>query len=195
MTTNNQVNAPFPLSATKGGLGVASPTAHGILVAEGASAVTPIVLGAGQVLIGTTASDPSAATLSAGTGVSITSASGAITINATGGGLTWSTITAGTLAAAVNNAYVLNHASTACVVTLPATAAQGSKISLRGLAASGGWTATANTGQTIQFGNQTSSSGGSWSSTDPGDGCDLECIVANTTWTLSNAVSAGLTVV
>lgn len=195
MTTNNQVNAPFPLSATKGGLGVSNPTAHGILVGEGASAVTPIVLGAGEILIGTTAADPAHTTLTAGTGVSITSASGSVTINATGGGLTWSTITAATLAAAVNNGYVLNHAATACVVTLPATAALGSKISFRGLAGSGGWTITANTSQTIQFGNQTSSSAGSWSSTDPGDSCDVECIVANSVWALSNAVSADLTVV
>lgn len=195
MTTNNMINTPEPFASASGGTGVASPTAHGIMVAEGASPMTPIVLGAGQVLIGTTASDPSAATLTAGTGIGITSASGAITINSTGGGQTWSTITAATLAAAVNNSYVLNHSATACVVTLPATAALGSKISLRGLAASGGWTATANTGQTIQFGNTSTSSAGSWSSTNAGDSCDLECIVANTTWALSNAVSAGLTVV
>jgi hypothetical protein len=193
MTTNNMINTPEPFAATAGGTGVASPTAHGIMIAEGSSAMTPIVLGAGQILIGTTASDPSATTLSAGTGISISSVSGSITINSTGGGQTWSTITAGTLAAAVNNSYVLNHASTACIVTLPATATLGSKISLRGLAGSGGWTATANTGQTIQFGNQSSSSAGSWSSTDAGDCCDLECIVANTTWVLTNAVSSGLT--
>lgn len=193
MATNNMINSPEPFSATIGGTGLASPTAHGIMVAEGASAMTPIVLAAGQVLIGTTAGDPSAADLSAGTGISISSTSGSIVINATGGGLTWSTVTAATLAAAINNAYVLNHASTACVVTLPATAALGSKIVLRGLAGSGGWVATANTSQTIQFGNQASSSAGSWASTDPGDCCDLECIVANTTWVLTNAVSSGLT--
>jgi hypothetical protein len=129
----------------------------------------------------------------AGSGIALSYVGNVLTISATTGGLAWSTITAGTLAAVVGNGYTLNHASTACVVTLPATAALGSKISLRGLAGSGGWTATANTGQTIQFGNQSSSSAGSWSSTDPGDGCDLECIVANTTWTLSNAVSSGLT--
>lgn len=193
MATNNMINTPEPFGAASGGTGLASPTAHGIMVAEGSSAMTPIVLSAGQILIGTTASDPAAASIEAGTGITVTNTSGAITIAATGGGLTWSTITAGTLAAAINNAYVLNHASTACVVTLPATAALGSKIILRGLAGSGGWTATANTGQTIQFGNQSSSSAGSWSSTDPGDSCDLECIVANTTWALSNAVSSGLT--
>ena len=193
MAVNNMINSPAPFSAAIGGSGIASPTAHGVLIAEGASAFTPIVLGAGQVLIGTTASDPSAASLSAGTGVSISSTSGAITISATGGGLTWSTVTSGTLAAAINNGYILNHASTACVVTLPATAAIGSKMVFRGLAGSGGWTVTANTGQTIQFGNQASSSAGSWSSADAGDCCDIECIVANTTWVLTNAVSAGLT--
>ncbi len=195
MTTNNMIDSPLPLISAKGGSGVASPTAHGVLIAEGASAFTPIVLTAGQVLIGTTASDPSGATLGAGTGISISSTSGAITISAAGGGLSWSTVTAATLAAAINNGYVLNHAATPCVVTLPAVAALGSKIVFRGLAASGGWTITANTSQTIQFGNQSSSSAGSWSSTDAGDCCDVECIVANTTWALTNAVSAGLTVV
>ncbi len=193
MATNNQINTPEPFSAASGGTGVASPTAHGIMIAEGSSPMTPIVLGAGQILIGTTASDPSAATITAGPGISISSVSGAITISSSGGGQAWSTITAATLAAVVGNSYVLNHAATACVVTLPATAALGSKIGIRGLAGSGGWTVTANTSQTIQFGNQSSSSAGSWSSTDAGDTCDLECIVANTTWTLTNAVSAGLT--
>src|SRR6185437_234526 len=138
----------------------------------------------GQVYIGATSGHPTAANLTAGTGITITNGANSISIASTGGGLTWSTVTAATLAAAVNNAYVLNHAATPCVVTLPATAALGSKISLRGLAGSGGWTATANTGQTIQFGNTSTSSGGSWSSTNAGDSCDLECIVANTTWCL-----------
>ena len=195
MTTNNQVNAPFPLSATKGGLGVASPTAHGILVAEGASAATPIVLGAGQVLIGTTASDPSAATLTAGTGVSISSVSGAITINAIGGGLSWSTVTAATATPSVNTGIVANHAATACVITLPATAALGSIIAVQGLGGSGGFTLTANTAQTIQFGNVSTSSAGSLSSTDPGDAVWVVCLVANTTWGVIEALGAGLTIV
>jgi len=149
----------------------------------------------GQVWIGATSGHPIAENITAGTGISITNAPNSITIASTGGGLTWSTITAATLAAAINNAYVLNHAATPCVVTLPLTAALGSKMSFRGLAGSGGWTVTANTGQTIQFGNTSSSSAGSWSSTNAGDSCDVECIFANTTWALSNAVSAGLTVV
>ena len=148
----------------------------------------------GQIYIGATSGHPIAENITPGTGVTIVNAANSITISTSGGGLTWSTITAATLAAAINNGYVLNHAATPCVVTLPATAAVGSKISLVGLAGSGGWTATANTGQTIQFGNTSSSSAGSWSSTDAGDSCELVCIVANLTWALSNAVSAGLTV-
>ena len=147
----------------------------------------------GELYIGATSGYPTAGNISAGTGISITNGANTISIAATGAGLAWSTITAGTLAAAVNNGYTLNNAATPCVVTLPATAAVGSTISFRGLSGSGGWTITANTGQTIQFGNQASSSAGSWSSTDAGDSCDVVCIVANLTWALSNAVSAGLT--
>ena len=84
MTLQNIINAPFPLSVTKGGTGLASPTIHGIMVAEGASAMTPLVLGAGQILIGTTAGDPAIALVTAGTGISIASTSGNITISNTG---------------------------------------------------------------------------------------------------------------
>jgi len=193
MSTNNQINSSQPFSAAIGGTGVASPTAHGILIAEGSSPMVPIVLGAGQLLIGTTASDPSAAALTAGTGVSITSASGAITINATGGALTWSTITGATLAAAVSHGYIIADVSAPCVVTLPATAAIGDAIRLNGLSTGQGWVATANTSQTIQFGNQASSSAGSWASTNAGDSCLITCLVANSIWGMSDVVSSGLT--
>ena len=59
-------------------------TAHGVLIGEGTSPLTSIVLGAGQLLIGTTASDPLGATLTQGQNIGITSASGAITIAFTG---------------------------------------------------------------------------------------------------------------
>lgn len=67
-------------------------TAHGIMLAQGAGA-TPnyLVLGAGKVAIGTTSSDPSGATLTQGSNITITSASGSITIAGSAGssGLTW----------------------------------------------------------------------------------------------------------
>lgn len=187
MATNNTVNAPFPLSATQGGLGVASPTAHGILVAEGASAATPIVLGAGQVLIGTTASDPAAATLTAGTGVSISSVTGSITISSTGiGSLTWNDVSGTSQAAAVNNGYIISNAGQT-TVTLPATAAEGSVFAVQGKGATG-WILQANTGQTIHFGNAATSSAGSLTSTNQWDSVTIVCVTANTTFGVTSAV-------
>ena len=175
MATNNQINTPEPFSLASGGSGNTLTAVQGALVYCTATAMAFTAAGsAGQFI------------QSQGTGEPIwTTIPGAL--------VTWTTVTAGTLAAAINNGYVLNHASTACVVTLPATAAIGSKIAFRGLQGSGGWTITANTSQTIQFGNAVSSSAGSWSSTDPGDDCDVECVVANSVWKLTNCVSAGLT--
>ena len=149
----------------------------------------------GEIYIGATGAAAVAETITPGTGISIVNAANSITINATGVGLTWSTITAGTLAAAINNGYVLNHSATACVVTLPATAAEGSIIAFQGLAGSGGFTITANTGQTIQFGNTSTGSAGSLSSTNAGDTLWIVCGVANTTWLAISSISAGLTVV
>lgn len=180
MTTNNSINAPLPLSATQGGLGLASPTAHGILVAEGSAAANPIVLGAGQLLIGTTASDPSAATLTAGTGISISSVSGAVTITATGSGEPWTTVSGTSQALAINNGYYANNAALV-TLTLPTTAAVGDLIMVGGQGA-GGWKIAQNASQTIQFGNQvtTSGTGGNLASTLQYDNVTLRCMVANT---------------
>ncbi len=85
ITTNSlNANSSTPLNATDGGTGISAPTAHGVMISEGASAVNPIVLSAGQLLIGTTSGDPSAATLTQGTGITITNASGAVTIATSG---------------------------------------------------------------------------------------------------------------
>ena len=187
MSTNNAVNAPFPLSATQGGLGVASPTAHGVLVGEGASAVTPIILTAGQVLIGTTASDPAGATLTAGTGISITSVTGSITIAASGvGSLVWNDVSGTTQAAVVNNGYIISNAGQT-TVTLPATAAEGSVFAVQGKGAAG-WILQMNTGQTCHFGNAATSSAGSLTSTNLWDSVSIVCVTANTTFAVTASI-------
>lgn len=146
----------------------------------------------GQLLIGATGANPAAATLTAGTGVSITNAANSVTVSVAGGGITWNTVTGTTQAAVINNGYFTNNAGTV-TVTLPATAAVGSVVEVAGQGA-GGWTLAANTGQTIIFGNVATSSGGSWSSTHQNDTIKVVCQVANTTWQVTSAVSAGLTV-
>lgn len=69
------------LSATRGGLGLSNPTAHGILVGEGSSAVTPIVLSSGQILIGSTGVDPVAAAIGSGTGILVGNGAGSISVS------------------------------------------------------------------------------------------------------------------
>jgi len=187
MATNNAVNAPFPLSATQGGLGIASPTAHGVLVAEGASAATPIVLGAGQILIGTTASDPSAATLTAGANINITSATGAITIAATGfGAFAWNDVSGTSQAAAINNGYIISNAGQT-TVTIPATSAEGSVFAVQGKGTAG-WILQMNTGQTLHYGNSPTTSAGSLTSTNQWDSVFIVCVTANTTFAVVSSI-------
>jgi hypothetical protein len=187
MATNNAVNAPFPLSATQGGLGIASPTAHGILVGEGASAVTPIVLTDGQLLIGSTGADPAAATISGGTGITISNGAGTITISASLS-VSWIDVTGTTQAMAVETGYIADNAGLV-TMTLPVTAAQGTLISVAGNGA-GGWLIAQNASQNIKFGNQTTTTGvgGSLASTNRYDQIDILCTVANTTWVVRSPV-------
>lgn len=81
---NPNISLTGLVPSNKGGTGVNSPTSHGILIGEGASPVNSIVLGAGQILIGTTSSDPTAAAINSGTGILVGNASGSITISNTG---------------------------------------------------------------------------------------------------------------
>lgn len=137
----------------------------------------------GQVIIGSTGATPTAATLTQGTGISITNGGGTITIAATGGGVAWAGIAGTTQNAAVNSGYVVQNAAQT-TITLPATAAIGDEVLIRGLGA-GGWILTANTGQTIKAGSQTTSSAGTLTSSEQYDNIDVTCIVANTTWSIS----------
>ena len=187
MATNNVDNAPFPLSATQGGLGVASPTAHGILVGEGSSAATSIVLTAGQVLVGTTASDPVGATITGSGGVTVNSSSGAISIVGSGNGWTWNDQT--TSASLVkNNSYIADSASLV-TMTLPATAAIGDMFQIVGKGA-GGWKIAQNASGQINFGNvaTTVGTGGSLASSNQYDCVTFVCITANNIYSVYNAI-------
>lgn len=146
----------------------------------------------GQLIVGSTGASPVAASLTAGANIIITPGAGSITIAASGGGLTWSTTTSTTVAAAVNNAYVTNVA-TLCTLTLPATSSVGNVVAVEGLGA-GGWRLVAPAGDTIKIGTSTTTSGGSLSSTAASDNVYVVCIVANTTWRVQTTNSGGLTI-
>jgi len=68
------------LNVANGGTGVASLPMGSVLVGNGTSPVTTLTLNNGQLLIGSTGSNPVPNTLTAGTGVTITNGPGSITI-------------------------------------------------------------------------------------------------------------------
>jgi hypothetical protein len=183
------------LSVARGGSGAGSFTAHGILIGEDTSAFTPIVLAAGQVLIGTTASDPIPAAINSGTNILVGNASGSITISTTGiASFSWIDVIGTSQALAINTGYIADNAGLV-TFTLPVTAAQGTIISISGNGA-GGWIVAQNASQNIKFGNQTTTTGvsGSLASTNRYDQLDILCTVANTTWVVRSS-SGNLTVV
>lgn len=197
MVTNNAINLSSSGVVTYDGAGTFSGstlTQHAVLLGGAASAITSLPLTNGQLAIGSTGSDPSAATLTAGTGVTISNGAGSITINAAGGGMTWTTVTGTTQAAAVNNGYIANNAGTV-TVTLPATAAVGDLVAVTGINNATGWKLAVNTGQTVYFGSSaTTITTGYLQSTATRDVAYVVCTVANTDWNVVSSIG-NLTVV
>jgi hypothetical protein len=172
-----------PIIPANGATGVANPTAHAIAIAEGASNFNFLTLTNGQILIGSTGVDPVPATLTAGTGISISNGAGSITVSATGAGEPWNTVTGTSQSMAVNNGYFANNAGLV-TLTLPTTAAVGDMI-LIGAQGAGGFTIAQNSGQSIVTSSGISTTvgtGGSVSSTSQNQMIVLRCMVANTTF-------------
>lgn len=173
-----------PLDVPSGGTGVTAITDHALIVGSGVGAITEIgPLTDGQLVIGSTGLDPVAATLTAGTGIGIVNAAGSITINSTGGGLTWSTVGAST-PLLVNNGFICT-AGAALSFSLPATSAVGDCIGLS-LGGSASWTITMAGGQSIRIGNVSTSGGGTLVSTAQGDTLEMICDIADTHWFVKN---------
>lgn len=138
----------------------------------------------GQLLIGSTvAPHIRVGTISAGSGVTITNASGAITIAASGGGYTWTDATSASYTLAAQNGYVANRGG-GVTFNLPPSGTLGDTISIIGK--SGLWTISQNANQRISIGNVNSTIGvgGSVTATDAGDCISLVCITAgaSTVW-------------
>ena len=177
MALNNSINLAFPVSVAKGGTGLATLTNHGVLLGQGASNLVSLVLAAGQVLIGTTAGDPSAAALTAGSGISISSLSGAITISSTVSGISWATgVTTSTLVAGSGSFVTAGSMQT---LTLPTgTAAVGDTFAVSNAGSfATAWRIAQAAGQGIKFGSSvtTTGTGGSLTSSAVGDTLTLVC--------------------
>lgn len=192
MTTNNAINLSAAGIVRYDGAGTFTGetlTQHSILLGGASNHI--VNLGAatnGQIPIGSTGADPVLGTLTAGTGISITNGVGTITINSSGGGLTWTDVTGTSQAMAVNNGYTANNAGVV-TLTLPVTAAYGTIMAVAGKGA-GGWLIAQNASQLIHFGSlvTTTGTGGSLASTNQFDVVWLLNSVADTTWTVLGSI-------
>jgi hypothetical protein len=188
-SSNMTINLDSPVTVSNGGTGATTLTDGGVLIGSGTSAVTVTAQPTnGQLLIGSTGSDPVLATLTEGSGITITEGAGSITVASSGGGLAWVEVTGTTQSAAVNTGYITNNASLV-TVTLPSTAALGEVIRVTGEGA-GGWSLAQNAGQTVHFGNQstTTGAGGSLASSHRRDTVELVCVTANTDFNVLSSI-------
>jgi hypothetical protein len=192
MATANAINANSAGLARYDGAGTwtgVTTTNHSVLVGGASNGITNIALTNGQLAIGSTGADPSAATLSAGTGVSITNGAGSITISAAGGGLTWTVVTGTTQAGAVNSGYIANNAGLV-TVTLPSVSNVGDLVAVTGINNATGWKVAQNAGNQIFFGtaSSTAGTGGSLASTATRDTVFILCTSANANWQVIDAI-------
>lgn len=147
----------------------------------------------GQIVVGSTAGAPAAATLSAGPGISIANGSNTVTISGTGSGIGWTEVTGTTQLIVADNGYVANNAGLV-TFTMPATAAFGTVISIMGKGA-GGWLIQGVAAQIIHVGSVATSAAGSVASTNRYDSIDLVCITANSEWACLSGPQGTLTII
>jgi hypothetical protein len=126
------------------------------------------------------------ASITAGTGISVTPGANTITIASTATAFTWTTTAGGT--AGVNTGYFTANGAALVTITLPAVAAVGNAIRISGLDV-GGWKLAQNAGQSVNIVSSTTTVGvgGSLASTARYDSIEIVCCVANTTF---NVVSS-----
>lgn len=172
------------------GLTDTSRTQHAVSVYGTSGALSEVgPLTDGQLVVGSTGNAPVAATLTAGTDISITNAAGSITINSTGGGgIEWEEVTTTSQSADVDTGYITNNANLV-TVTLPSTIALGEVVRVTGKGA-GGWRVAQNAGQTVYFGSSstTTGTGGRLDSTHRRDSVELVCVTANTDFNVLSSV-------
>ena len=140
--------------------------------------------------IGSTGAAPVLATLTAGTGLSITNGAGSITIASTQSAYSWVDQTTVTRTMAANTAYVSTSTANALITyTLPTVAAVGDTYRIVGKT-TGGFLLQAAAGQTVNVGNVATTVAGSVASSNTFDCIEIVCITANTTFSIISGVSA-----
>lgn len=190
----------LPISTGVSGLGTGvatflalTPTNSSTIVVSSSGVVSYAAMTNGQLIIGNTGGTPTAATLTAGSGITITNGGGSITIASSSGTSNWTVVTGTSQAMSVDSGYISNNAGLV-TLTLPSTAAVGSTIQVQGLGA-GGWQIAQNASQLIHIGSQVTTTGvsGFLASTNQYDSITILCVVANTTWTVLGGAQGNIT--
>lgn len=133
----------------------------------------------GQLLIGAAVAPKiRVATLTAGTGITITNAAGSITIAAEDGGFAWNDVS-GAFSPLKNNGYFITGTATG---TLPASPSQGDTVKFFVDHASQVLTIDAPGTQIIRMGSLVTSAGGTAVSTLQGDSVELVYRTSDTCW-------------
>ena len=169
-TSQQAIVLTLPNRATDTIVGYGDYSAKGaILVGTGAGTFTALAVGTNDYVL--TADSAQAS------GVKWAAASGG------GGGVSaWVDVTGTSQAMAINTGYLSNNAGLV-TMTLPSTAAQFSVIRVAGKGA-GGWKIAQNASQSIQIGNQvtTTGTGGSRAATNAFDALEIMCTTTDNGW-------------
>ena len=178
------------LVVSNGGTGRATLTNHGLLVGAGTVAITQLgVASNGQLPIGSGGADPVLATITPGTGISITNGAGSITIAATGAGFTWYDVTIGAATLAAESGYIADAAGLT-TFTMPTNNVFGDTIKIVGKGA-GGWKVIYGAGQNIIFGSSASTiTTGNIASTNANDCVEMVCTTSSITAPIFTVVNA-----
>ena len=184
------VDGEFTNAPTVSGSAVYYVGGTDVAVTDGGTGLSTMTTAYGVVCAGTTATGNLQVLSALGSSGQVLTSNGAAALpsfQTVTGTVTWGVIT-GDQTAAVNSGYITNKAGTACVVTLPATAAVGSLFEVTGINATG-WKIGQASGQTIHFGSSdsTTGTGGYIASTAARDSVKLVCVVANTDFNVLTA--------
>ena len=176
LTTQQSIVLTLPNRATDTVVGYGDYSAKGvILVGTGAGTFAALTVGTNGFVLEADSTQTSGVKWAAGAAASFDITS-------------WVNVTTATQAMTDLTGYFANDVSAPVVFTLPTTAAQFDYIEIVGVSAQG-WSIVENSGQSIVFGNvTTTATTGGLASTNGTDSVRLQCIVANLTWQVVYAV-------
>lgn len=194
MATGNAINANSTGIVKYDGAGTFSGitvTQYSPIVGAASNGLTSLgPLTDGQIVIGSTGVAPVAASLTAGTGISITPGAGSISIASTLSVLTWSVITADQ-AITVSNGYICNKAGL-LTLTLPASPTAGQTFAVTGINTAVGIRIAQNANQQIFMGTSSTTIGitGYVESLNIRDSAQFVCVVggASAVWNIISSM-------